>query len=175
MFFTPLWTPETVKINTVSHNSTVSFHWCIQWKHHHLDFHCLGRKTFLFSRELHNFSNHFDNETHSFAFLPVFCPPHHTRLFVPREMCLPQRSPATAGARMIFRALLSQSAFPISLNALWRRGLLHDMILRVDKWPSMSRARSHSWGRGRGWGDRQLGGKKMKGAHSLTDVLIKNS
>lgn len=84
---------------------------------------------------------HTDDETHihtCFHFLSVapslLVPP----LFLPREMCLPQQSPATAGARMRFRGLLSQSAFPISLNALWRRGLLHDTILRVDKWPSMS-------------------------------------
>lgn len=41
---------------------------------------------------------------------------------VPREMCLPPRSPAAAAARMRFGSLLSQSAFPIRLNALWRRG-----------------------------------------------------
>lgn len=34
---------------------------------------------------------------------------------------------------MRFRSLLSQSASPTRLNTLWRRGLLHDMILRVDK------------------------------------------
>lgn len=75
--------------------------------------------------------------------------------FVPREMCLSRQSPATAGARMRFRGLLSQSAFPIRLNALWRGGLLHDMILRVDKWPSMSRAGPHSWGGGVGGVSRQ--------------------
>lgn len=66
-------------------------------------------------------------------------------LFIPREICLPRQSPAAAGARMRFRSLLSQSAFPIRLNALWRRGLLHDTIHGVDKWPSMSQAGPHSW------------------------------
>lgn len=93
----------------------------------------------------------------------------------PQRNVFTSQSPAAAGARMRFRGLLSQSAFPIRLNALWRRGLLHDKILRVDKWSSVSQTGPHCGGSGLGWGDRQLGAQEMKGAHSLTDVLIKNS
>lgn len=134
---------------------------------------------FVSSTVKHNFSRrcHADDETHTHL-LPwciSYSVSPRASLFVPREMCLPRQSPATAGARMRFRGLLSQSAFPIRLNALWRRGLLHDTILRVDKWSSMSQAGPHSWEDRWGWWDRQLGAQEMKGAHSLTDVLIKNS
>jgi len=105
----------------------------------------------------HNLSRgcHADDETHTHS-LPWSVSPR-AALFVSREMCLPRQSPATAGARMRFRSLLSQSAFPIRLNALWRRGLLHDTILRVDKWSSVTQAGPH-WGRGArrqtAWGPR---------------------
>lgn len=64
-----------------------------------------------------------------------------------------------------------KSAFPIGLNALGRRGLTRDTILRVDKChkPDPSHA-----GWGGGGADRQLGPQEMKGAHSFTDILIIN-
>lgn len=116
-----------------------------------------------------------DENTHLPPWFIFYSVSPHASLSVPREMCLPRQSPATARARMRFSSLLSQSAFPIRLNALWRQGLLHDTILRVDKWSSMSQAGPHSWGGRWGRGDRQLGAQEMKGAHSLTDILIKNS
>lgn len=56
-----------------------------------------------------------------------------TSLFAPREVCLLRQSSAAVEATMRFRSLLSKSAFPIRLNALWRRDLLLDTTLRVDK------------------------------------------
>lgn len=84
----------------------------------------------------HNFSRscHADDKTftcfHGLSLTSsLLAPPSSS----PEKCVLSRQSPAAAGATIRFRSLLSQSAFPIRLNALWRRGLLHDMILSVDK------------------------------------------
>lgn len=72
-------------------------------------------------------------------------------------------------------SLVHKSAFPIGLNALQRRGLTHNTILRVDKChkPDPTPAGWEEGGLG-GRADRQLGPQEMKGAHSFTDILIIN-